>query len=67
MITTKDIIDKFCGGPAASGITPEQLSECKDCATLEDLMATVSRWMIFDNSGHAARFIIEYLDWDLDD
>ena len=66
MITTKDIIDKFCGGPAASGM-PEMISECAECATLEDLIETVSKWMDFDSSAQAARFVIEYLDWDLDD
>jgi hypothetical protein len=67
MITTAQIIDKFCSGPALSGMTPEQLGECRECATLQDLMVTVSRWMDFDNSAQAARFVIEYLDWDLDD
>lgn len=66
MITTAQIIDKFCSGPAVSGM-PEMIADCTGCATLQELMETVSQWMDFDNSAQAARFVIEYLDWDLDD
>jgi len=66
MISTRDIIDKFCSGPAAAGM-PEMIADCTDCASLQELMETVSKWMDFDNDSQAARFVIEYLDWDLDD
>jgi hypothetical protein len=66
MISTRDIIDKFCGGPAASGM-PDMILDCVGNTTLEELMVTVAHWMDFDSEAQAALFILKYLDWELDD
>ena len=64
-ITCIDIIDKFCSGPAASGM-PEMIADCTECATLEELIETVAQWHDFDNEGQAALFILKYLDYEAD-
>lgn len=65
MITCKQIIDKFCSGPAAASL-PDMVADCRDCTTLEDLIDTVNSWMDFDNSAQAALFVLNYLDYEID-
>jgi hypothetical protein len=65
MITCKDIIDKFCAGPAAASV-PDMIPECEECTTLQDLIETTSQWMDFDSSAQAALFILNYLDYEIE-
>ena len=65
MITSVDIIDKFCSGPAAAGM-PDMISDCVGNTTLEELMVTVAHWMDFDSEAQAALFILKYLDYEVE-
>ena len=65
MITSVDIIDKFCSGPAAAGM-PDMITDCVGNTTLEELMETVSHWMDFDSEAQAALFILKCLDYEVE-
>jgi len=64
MITSKQIIDKFCSGPVAEWFAPEAIQACQECQDLEELIAAVSINMDFDYDAQAASFIMKYLDWE---
>ena len=65
MITCKQIIDKFCEGPAAV-YAPEMIPDCRECTTLQDLIATVNNHMDMRNAAQAALFVLNFLDYEVD-
>lgn len=65
MITCKQIIDKFCEGPAAMHI-PTAIPDCRECTTLEELMETLAKHMDFDSEAQAALFVMDFLDYEVD-
>ena len=66
MITCTDIVDKFCSGPVVGTLSEEAIAECRECTTLEDLVAAVDKHMDFDSFGQASLFVINYLDYEID-
>ena len=66
MITCKNIIDKFCDGPASQELSPEAIQDCRECTTLEDLIETLYHHVDFSSSAQAALFVVNYLDYEID-
>lgn len=66
MTSIKNIVDKFCDGPAQMAMSSEAIQDCRDCTTLEDLIYTVSHHFELASSASAALFILEHLDYEID-
>ena len=66
MITSKQIIEKFCSGPATITFSPEALQECAECEDLESLIQVIVLHMDLKYDAQACAIIMKYLDWELD-
>lgn len=65
-ISIKQLVDKFCDGPATTYLDASAIAHCREQTTLEDLVQAVRAHIDVDDRAQAALFVMNLLDYEID-